>query len=359
MNKNSRVLLAMSGGVDSSAAALVLKKRGFEVIGGTMLLLEGENGLNGVNDAKAAAERMGIPHYVFDFRKKFANEVIARFNNEYLSGLTPNPCVDCNRFLKFSAMMEEADRLDCRYIATGHYARVEYDEDKKAYLLKKAVCGGEINPKDQSYVLYNLTQEQLKRVIFPLGSIAKEEVRRLAEESGLNNSKKSDSQDICFVPDGNYAEFIEKYTGIKPQKGRVTDKNGNTVGEHGGMIAYTVGQRKGLGIAFGKPMYVIDKNARDNTVTVGENSDLFSEGLIASDVNRTAGYFGEKEISCFAKTRYGQKEAPCRAVPLSPNTVRVLFEQPQRAVAKGQRVVFYDKDIVLGGGVITDVLKTT
>ncbi len=356
-NKNNRVLLAMSGGVDSSAAALLLKKRGFEVIGGTMLLLYGETALNGVKDAKAAAHRLGIPHYTFDFRERFAKEVIRRFNDGYLSGLTPNPCVDCNRFLKFSAMIEEADKLDCFYLATGHYARVEYDGENKTYLLKKAVCGDGINPKDQSYVLYNLTQKQLERVIFPLGDITKEEVRRLAEESGLPNSGKSDSQDICFVPDGDYAGFIEKYTGIKPRKGKVKDKDGNILGEHGGMISYTVGQRKGLGIAFGKPIYVIEKNAADNTVTVGENAELFSRGLIASDVNRTAGDVGEKEIRCFAKTRYGQKDTPCKVTPLSDNTVRVMFEQPQRAIAKGQRVVFYEGDTVLGGGVITDVLR--
>ena len=357
MNKENRVLLGMSGGVDSSAAALILKRQGFEVIGGTMLLLDGENALKGIDDAKTAAEKIGIPHYVFDFREKFAKEVIERFNNAYLSGLTPNPCIDCNRFLKFSAMLEQADKLDCQYIATGHYARAEYDEGKKIHLLKKAVCGGETNPKDQSYFLYNLTQEQLKRVIFPLGAVSKDEVRRLADESGLHNSKKSDSQDICFVPDGNYAGFIEQYTGIKPQKGKVIDKNGITLGEHCGMTAYTVGQRKGLGIAFGKPIYVMDKNAADNTVTVGENADLFSKELIISDLSLTLGRFEEKEISCFAKTRSTQKETPCKAIFLPQGNARVIFEQPQRAAAKGQRVVFYDKDVVLGGGVITDVLK--
>lgn len=357
MNDNKKVLLAMSGGVDSSSAALLLKKSGFEIVGGTMLLLDSESARNGVEDAKTAAERLGIPHLVFDFRKKFAKEVIERFNNEYLNGLTPNPCVDCNRFLKFSAMMEEADKHGCDYIATGHYARVEYDETLNKYLLKKAICESGINPKDQSYFLYNLTQEQLKRVIFPLGGSSKEEVRRLAEKSGLPNSQKSESQDICFVPGGDYAGFIEKYTGIKPHKGRVIDKYGNTLGEHGGFIAYTVGQRKGLGIAFGKPMYVTGKNAAENTVTVGENEDLFSEGLTASEINWTAGRQMEKEADCFAKTRYSQKESPCRVIPLSSDTARVIFEQPQRAIAEGQRVVFYDGDVVLGGGVISGVLK--
>lgn len=349
----------MSGGVDSSCAALILKNRGFEVTGATMRLWNNEEGCR---DAKAAADRLGIPHYILDYSEMFRKEVIERFNGEYLRGLTPNPCVDCNRFLKFGAMFKDADRLGCDYIATGHYARAEYDEADNIYLLKKAVCGNgansAVNPKDQSYVLYNLTQEQLKRVIFPLGGITKEEVRAIADENGIVNGSKPDSQDICFIPDGNYTAFIENYTGIKPQKGKVTDKYGNVLGEHSGMISYTKGQRKGLGIAFGKPMYVIGKNAEENTVIVGENEELYSAGLIASQLNRIVKNGGEKEIRCLAKTRYKQKETPCTVLYLPDGRARVIFDEPQRAVTEGQRVVFYDGETVLGGGVIEKALKT-
>lgn len=355
----------MSGGVDSSCAALLLKKQGFEVTGATMKLWNNDEGCA---DAKAAADRLGIPHYILDYSEMFKKEVIERFNGEYLRGLTPNPCVDCNRFLKFGAMLEDADRLGCDYIATGHYARVEYDEERGVFLLKKAVCANGINPKDQSYVLYNLGQKQLKRVIFPLGGLTKEEVRAFAEENGLVSGNKPESQDICFVPDGNYAAFIENYTGKKPQKGKVTDKYGNVLGEHSGIISYTKGQRKGLGIAFGKPMYVVGKNAENNTVTVGENGDLFSSELIAGQINWIAGQInriageinriaGAKNgIKCLARTRYKQKESSCTVFNFTEGTAKVLFDEPQRALTEGQRIVFYDKDTVLGGGVIEQVM---
>lgn len=351
----------MSGGVDSSCALLLLLEQGYEVIGATMRLFDSTDAGCGAfrdrEDAKAVAERFNVPHYVFDFREKFKKEVIDRFADQYLTGLTPNPCVDCNRFLKFSALLEEADRLGCDYIATGHYARVCRDESKGHYLLKKAACGGEINPKDQSYVLYNLTQAQLSRVLFPLGDVGKAEVRSLAEKNGLINHDKPDSQDICFVPEGSYADFIESYTGIKPQAGKVIDRDGNVLGSHGGMIYYTVGQRKGLGIAFGKPMYVIGKNAEANTVTVGENSELFSEGLLAEEINLIAEEKLTETVSCFAKTRYRQRETPCKLIPCGGDKAKVVFDTPQRAVTEGQRVVFYLDDKVLGGGVIKEALK--
>ena len=351
---NNRVLLAMSGGVDSSCAVLLLKKRGFEVIGATMRLLNNDEGCE---DARAAADKLGIEHHVLDYRELFKKQVIERFNSEYLKGLTPNPCVDCNRFLKFGARFEDADRLGCDHLATGHYARAELDEyeGEKTYLLKKALCGGGVNPKDQSYVLYNLTAEQLKRVIFPLGGVTKEEVRALAEENGLANSHKPDSQDICFIPDGDYVRFIEEYTGIKPQKGFVTDKNGNKLGEHGGMISYTVGQRKGLGIAFGSVKYVIGKNASENTVIVGDKEDMMCRGLMAEEINwivKTC-----DEVRCSAKTRYNQKETACTVFNSPDGTAKVLFDEPHRMSAEGQRIVFYRDDVVLGGGVIGKALK--
>ena len=356
-----KVMLAMSGGVDSSCALLLLQRQGYEVIGATMHLYDNEDiglktktccSLNDVEDAKAVASRFNVPHYVFNFKDRFKQDVIDRFNSEYLKGRTPNPCIDCNRYLKFDALLERAKMLECDYIATGHYARIELDNESGRYLLKKAAGIGGTNKKDQSYVLYNLTQEQLARILFPLGSMEKDEVRRLAEENGLVNHDKPDSQDICFVPDGDYARFIREYTGIIPQKGNVTDKNGNVLGQHNGIINYTVGQRKGLGISFGKPMYVIGKSAEDNTVTVGESEDLYSDSLIADELNWIAVEGIIDSIKCKAKTRYSQTEQECTIYPYKESKAKVVFDQPQRAVTKGQRVVFYDNDTVIGGGVI-------
>lgn len=357
-----KVMLAMSGGVDSSCALILLQRQGYEVIGATMHFYDNEDiglnsktccSLNDVEDAKAVASRFNVPHYVFNFKDRFKRDVIDRFNSEYLKGHTPNPCIDCNRYLKFDALSERAEMMECDYIATGHYARIDFDEASGRYLLKKAVSGGESNKKDQSYVLYNLTREQLAHTLFPLGSMEKDEVRRIAEENGLVNHDKPDSQDICFVPDGDYARFIREYTGILPQKGNVTDKNGNVLGQHKGIINYTVGQRKGLGIAFGKPLYVIGKNAGDNTVTVGESEDLYSDTLIADELNWISIDKITDSLKCRAKTRYSQTEKECTVYPLDDSRVRVVFDEPQRAIAKGQRVVFYDDDIVIGGGVIT------
>ncbi len=356
-----KVMLAMSGGVDSSCALLLLQRQGYEVIGATMHLYDNEDigvksktccSLNDVEDAKAAAARFNVPHYVFNFKDRFKKAVIENFNNQYLNGLTPNPCIDCNRYLKFDALLERAKMLECDYIATGHYARIVFDENANRYSLKKSLCGGEVNEKDQSYVLYNLTQEQLAHILFPLGEMDKSEVRKIAEENGLVNYNKPDSQDICFVPDGDYAKFIREYTGIVPQKGNVTDKNGNVLGQHGGLINYTIGQRKGLGIAFGKPMYVVDKDVKNNTVIVGEGEDLFRDSLIANDLNWIAFDKFSAPFGCKAKTRYKQIEQPCTVYPNEDGTVKVVFEQPQRAVTAGQRIVFYDNDTVIGGGVI-------
>lgn len=356
-----RVMLAMSGGVDSSAALVLLQKQGYEVIGATMRLYDNEDigdkssaccSLSDVEDARAVAARFGVPHYVFNFMDRFRKDVIDRFNDEYLRGLTPNPCIDCNRFLKFSALLERAEMMECDYIATGHYARIRFDEQSGRYLLMKAVSGEGENAKDQSYVLYDLTQEQMKKVLFPLGELEKSEVRKIAKEYGLVNHDKPDSQDICFVSDGDYARFIREYTGIVPEQGDVIDSKGNVLGRHEGIINYTIGQRKGLGIAFGKPMYVIDKNVEDNTVTVGENEELFSDRLRAVNVNIIADLEFGKSVKCKAKTRYKQAEQACEAVFCEDGTAEVLFDEPQRAVTKGQRVVFYDGDVVLGGGVI-------
>lgn len=345
----------MSGGVDSSAA-LVLLKENYNVIGGTMSLFDkdelcGKCSEKDVADAKRVAERFGIPHHVVELKEPFRSYVTDDFVQTYLDGGTPNPCVQCNKYIKFGALLDEAIKLGCEYFATGHYARVEYDDKSGRYLLKKALSNGEINPKDQSYVLYSLTQEQLKRVVFPLGTMNKKQVRSIALEHGLVNADKPDSQDICFVPDGDYAAFIDRY-GATYETGDFIDSEGNILGRHKGIIHYTIGQRKGLGLSFGKPMFVVAKDAAENTVTLGEQELLFNSELTARDVNFIAIEELTSPLRCTAKTRYTGAELPCEISPLGNGRVKVVFDKPQRAAATGQSVVFYDGDIVIGGGII-------
>lgn len=340
----------MSGGVDSSAA-LVLLKEDYEVIGGTLSLFDKESDQD-IEDARAVAERLGVQHYVFEMKELFKAHVTDDFVNTYLSGGTPNPCIQCNKHIKFGALLAEAERLGCEYFATGHYARVELDQKSGRYLLKKALCDGGINPKDQSYVLYNLTQEQLKRIVFPLGELNKAQVRKLAESAGLSNSKKGDSQDICFIPDGDYAGYIKRCTGCAPEVGDFVDEDGCVLGQHKGLIHYTIGQRKGLGLSFGKPMFVVGKNAESNTVVLGESEALLKRSLTAKEVNFIAFDELTAPLPCKAKTRYSQKEQPCVISPLKDGRVLVEFSEPQRAITCGQSVVFYEEDTVLGGGII-------
>jgi tRNA-specific 2-thiouridylase len=342
-------MIAMSGGVDSSVALLLLKDK-LNVIGATLKLIDSQE--SGIEDAKAVAERFNIPFQVFDFRELFRKEVIKRFSSGYLCGETPNPCVDCNRQIKFKALFEKANYFNCRYVATGHYARVEYSNEKGRWLLKKSDCNGRTNPKDQSYVLYNLTQEQLSRIIFPLGEASKDKVRQLAEKNELINSNKPDSQDICFIPDGNYGMFIRNFENIKIPKGDFIDKDGKVLGTHTGIIDYTIGQRRGLGVSAKEPLYVTAKNASTNTVTLGHGTELMCASLVACDLNWIAIENLTGEIKAAAKTRYNQKEQPCTIKPLDKGRVKVLFDEPQRALAPGQRAVFYDGDIVIGGGII-------
>ncbi len=349
-----KALIAMSGGVDSSLAAKLTKDAGYECIGCTMKLYDNEDikldkghtccTLDDVEDARSVANRLEMPFYVFNFKDRFKEMVIERFVNAYENGFTPNPCIDCNRFLKFEKLFERAKEIGCEYVVTGHYARIE--ECEGVFYLKKALD----ETKDQSYVLYSLTQEQLKHIMFPLGGMKKSDVRALAGENGFVNASKPDSQDICFVPDGDYAAFLEKYTGRTYKPGIFIDTEGNVLGQHKGTVRYTIGQRKGLGIAFGRPIYVKEINVKENTVTLSDEEALFSDTLEACDFNWIGGSVPSGEIRCKAKTRYRQKEQPATACAMPDGNVKIVFDEPLRAITPGQAVVLYDGDIVLGGG---------
>ncbi len=353
-----RVMAAMSGGVDSSVAALLLKEKGFEVCGVTLRLFSNEDiGLEGtqsccsiadVEDARSVARRLGFEHFVFNFGPLFGEKVVGRFAEQYLSGNTPNPCIDCNRFIKFEKLLDRAELLDMDYIATGHYARVELDRKSGRHLLKKGLD----RSKDQSYVLYAMTQKQISRTLFPLGGFKKSEVRMLAEKKGLINAAKPDSQDICFVKDGNYAAFLEDIYGAKSPPGDFVDSKGKTLGRHKGLIRYTIGQRKGLGLSFDSPKYVIKKDVESNTVVLGDEGELFSREMRVGDLNLISCENIEKPLETAVKTRYSQKEARAMLYPKGGGELRVLFEEPQRAITPGQAAVFYDGDTVIGGGTI-------
>jgi tRNA-specific 2-thiouridylase len=300
--------------------------------------------LDDIEDARAVSYKLGMPYYVFNFKDEFEQKVIDKFIKTYECGETPNPCIDCNRYLKFEKLMQRMHELNYDYVVTGHYADIE-EKDGRFYLKK-----GKDLSKDQSYVLYSLTQEQLAHTIFPLGKYSKNEIREIAEKNGFINARKHDSQDICFVPDGDYAKFIEQHNGRKYEKGSFVDKQGNILGEHNGLIRYTIGQRKGLGLSVGHPVYVCGKNLMANTVIVGSNEDLLTNKLVANDFN----WIAPKPmgtIKCSAKTRYNMKEQSC-CVYCQDDKVYVEFDEPVRAVTSGQAVVLYDGEYVLGGGTI-------
>jgi len=344
---NNRVLIAMSGGIDSSVAALLLKEQGYDCAGITMQMFED---FYEMKNARDVADFLGIKHYAFNFEDFFREEVIKRFAEDYIKGCTPNPCVVCNRLIKFKKLFEKAEELDYYYAATGHYANTEYDTISGRYLLKKAA---DIK-KDQSYVLYSMTQEQLKRVKFPLGNLTKPEVRKIAEERGFINAQKKESQDICFIKDGDYAGFIERDTGKIFPEGNFIDISGNVLGRHKGIIRYTIGQRRGLGLSLPEPMYVYKKNAENNTVTLckAKEEELYKKELTANALNLIPFDRFDGKIKVKAKVRYNQPEQPATAEQISEDTIYIEFETPQRAVAKGQSVVLYDGDIVIGGGTI-------
>jgi len=340
-----KALVAMSGGVDSSVCAYLAIKNGYDCIGATMRLCKKDFESKDAEDAAAVCRKLGIPHHVFDMSEQFREKVIDAFVCEYERGATPNPCILCNKHLKFGVLFEKAKELGCDTIVTGHYARIE--KGSCGYELKKA----KDSAKDQSYVLYVLDKNMLKNIYLPLGDITKEEARKIALEMGFVTAHKSDSQDICFVPDGDYASVISAYSGKTYPKGNFTDVSGSVLGQHKGIIHYTVGQRKGLGIAFGKPMYVKEKNVQTNSVVLASNEELFSKELIAENFNLLFEPVSNT-VRAAAKIRYNQTEQNATVYLEDNHRARVVFDAPQRAIAKGQSVVIYDKDRVLGGGTI-------
>lgn len=361
---DTKVLIGMSGGVDSSVAAFLMKEAGYSCIGATMRLYDNETigeeksntccTLDDVEDARSVAQRLKIPFYVFNFKEVFEEKVIREFVRCYECGATPNPCIDCNRYLKFDRLLRRALELGCEYVVSGHYAQVRQDESTGRYLLCKAAD----RSKDQTYFLACLDQYQLSHIQFPLGGLTKVQVRQIAEENGFVNARKHDSQDICFVPDGDYASFMEHYTGKTYPAGDFLDVDGNVVGRHRGAICYTLGQRKGLGIALGAPVYVCAKDMEKNTVTVGPQEKLFSKALRANNWNWYPFPSLTEPVKVTVKTRHSQNEQPATVYPEADGFARVEFDSPQRAVTPGQAVVLYQGDLVVGGGTITEAIES-
>lgn len=353
-----KAMIAMSGGVDSSVAAYLMQKAGYDCIGGTMLLcneaLLGKTDIpSPAKDASAVAQRLSIPFHAFEECNAFCQKVVEPFISAYERGLTPNPCIFCNKEIKFRLLLDKALALGCEYIVTGHYAKIRRDEITGRYLLYKAPDEN----KDQSYFLAGLRQDQLAHVLFPLGELTKEQVRQIAAEQGFVTATKKDSQDICFIPDGDYFSFMKRYTGKAYPQGEYLDLTGKVVGKHQNAVSYTLGQRKGLGVALGAPMYVCSKDMELNTVTLGPEEELFATTLIAEDANFLPFETLEAPITVTAKPRYRHKPQKATVYPMENGRIKVVFSEPQRALTPGQAVVLYDGNMVVGSGTITEVIK--
>jgi tRNA-specific 2-thiouridylase len=357
-----KVMVAMSGGVDSSVALALLVEQGFDCVGVTLKLYDNDGigdmktqsktccSLSDAEDAALVAAKLNIRHYVYNYKERFRQDVMDRFVASYLAGETPNPCIDCNRYIKFSALSEFSEALGCDFFATGHYANVQYNTKTSRYELFRNPTG-----KDQSYVLYALTQKQLSRVMFPLGELEKNTVRGIARKYGFINGDKPDSQDICFIPNGDHAAFIRAYAGISDNPGDFLDINNNIIGRHDGQYRYTIGQRKGTGVSFGRPLYVAEKNAQNNTVTLAPAQHLLHKTLTARDVNWIAFENLASPLPCTAKIRYHGADFRCTVYPQEKGTLQVVFDAPVRAPTPGQAIVFCDGDLILGGGTIDKV----
>ena len=354
-----KVVVGMSGGVDSSVAAYLLKEQGYDVVGVTMQIWQEEDqttqeenggccGLSAVDDARRVAWDLDIPYYVMNFRKEFQENVIDYFVDEYIQGRTPNPCIACNRYVKWESLLKRSLDIGADYIATGHYAQIEQLPNGR-YSLKKSVTAA----KDQTYALYNLTQHQLSHTLMPVGQYSKDEIRAIADKIPLRVANKPDSQEICFIPDHDYAGFIEEYSGKELEEGNFVDLDGNILGRHKGITHYTIGQRKGLNLSMKHPVFVVEIRPETNEVVIGDSEDVFSDTLRCSQVNWMAidGLHGES-MEVTAKIRYSHKGAPCTIREVEEGVVECVFEEPQRAITPGQAVVFYDDDYVVGGGVI-------
>ena len=355
MNKG-KVVVGMSGGVDSSVAAFLLKREGYEVIGVTMRTWEngcgktvdGEDGNSAIEDAKRVAAKLDIPHYVLDFRGEFENNVIKYFVNEYKEGKTPNPCIVCNRYVKWEALLKRSKELGADYIATGHYAVIKQYPKTGRY----SVCNAVTDAKDQTYALYNLTQEQLARTLMPVGEYSKDRIREMADEIGLLVAHKPDSQDICFVPDGDYASFIENTTDQVLPTGNFVTPEGKVLGKHKGIIHYTVGQRKGLGLALGYPAFVLEIRPETNEVVIGTYEESLTYTVRANELNFMSVEQITEPVRIFAKIRYNHKGAWCTVERTGEDEIVCTFDEPIRAATPGQAVVLYDGEYVLGGGTI-------
>ena len=349
--EEKRVLLGMSGGVDSSVSALLLKEQGYEVVGTTMELFAGSSccNTNTYIDAKNVCNQIGVPHFIYNFKDEFKKYVIDDFINCYSNCLTPNPCIECNKFMKFGLMYEKAKELGCEYIATGHYAKTEYSEKYDRWVLKKSKAG----KKDQSYVLWNIPKNLVEHVVFPLaGFESKDEIRKIAKENNLKTANKPDSEDICFIPDGNYKRFLEENSNLKPRKGNIVHVNGTVLGKHNGLYNYTIGQRKGLGISYKEPLFVVGFNRAKNEVIVGEKEYIYKTEMIVKNINLLLVDKIEDSMRVSVKTRYSSKEEMATIEMVDDDTIKVVFENPVARITPGQSAVFYLDDIVVGGGKI-------